>query len=81
MKVKLCLRLAVLVSMLLLLTSTRAAHPSVACDQSTYSYCATTANNTYQSCIAQGFTPEQCAARRDFVYCQCLAKRACNVAC
>lgn len=81
MKVKLYFRLAILGGMLLLFISPRAAQPSVVCDQSDYSYCAATASNTYQSCIAQGFTPEQCAARRDFVYCQCLSKRGCSVDC
>lgn len=81
MRVKLYVRLAVLGGMLLLLTSPRAAQPHVACNQSTYSSCAATADNAYQRCIAQGSTPTQCAVRRDFVYCQCLAKNGCEVDC
>lgn len=81
MRVKLYFRLAILGGVLLLLTSSRAAQPRVACGQPAYSFCAVTADNTYQRCIAQGSTPEQCAARRDFVYCQCLAKNGCEVDC
>lgn len=81
MKVKLYVRLAVLVGVLLLLISPRAAQPRVACNQSAYSSCAATADNAYQRCIAQGATPAQCASRRDFVYCQCLAKSGCEVDC
>ena len=57
MRVKLYFRLAVLGGVLLLLISPRAAQPRVACDQSAYSSCAATADNTYQRCIAQGSTP------------------------
>ena len=78
MKVKLCFRLTLLASLLLLLTSTVATQSSDPCNELDWRYqnCLAEAESRYQWCVENG--DEDCEAARHRVMCMCLARYRCK---
>jgi hypothetical protein len=77
MKVKLCVRVAVLTGMLLLLVSTFKTQPTAACSPAWYEGCLSGCQTSYNNCM-NSWIPLFCSEGRDYCENNCDKKlRAC----